>query len=410
MIEVEAVRAKFPALARKVGDAPAVYFDGPAGSQVPEQVIDAVAGTLRSGLSNTHGRFVASVELDAMLVSARRAAADFLGADDDSSIVFGANMTTLAYQLGRSLSRTWSKGDCIVVTRLDHDANITPWVQAAHDAGAEVIHIDFRPGDTTLDLDQLRAAMKRKPRFVAVGAASNATGTINPVETICAMAKEAGAEVFVDAVHYAPHRRIDVARWGCDFVACSAYKFFGPHVGILWGKPERMRELPAYQVRAAGDDLPDRWNTGTGNHECIAGTMAAIDYIAGLGRADGGPMERRAALDIAYREIEAHENGLLRKLLGGLAELEAIKVWGIDDAARLDERAPTVAITHSDIDAGAIAERLGDQGIFVWDGNYYAVEVTERLGLEPHGMVRIGLLHYNSESEVQRLLDALAAL
>jgi cysteine desulfurase family protein (TIGR01976 family) len=404
--DVSGVRGQFPALARRVDGQAAVYFDGPAGSQVPQRVADAVARYLIESNGNTHGPFVTSIETDAMLDGARAAVADFLGAADPDCIAFGQNMTSLTFSLSRSLGLTWDEDDEVVVTRLDHDANVTPWVMAAADAGATVRKVDFRAEDCVLDMDAMRAAITEQTRLVAVGAASNATGTINPVSEIAALAHEVGALVFVDAVHYAPHMQVDVQAMGCDFLACSAYKFYGPHVGILWGRRDLLEELHAYQVRPADGEIPGRWMTGTQSHEGIAGTAEAIAYLAELGEG----ATRREALADAYNSIVEHERGLALHLLAGLAELPRVRVWGITDPDRIGERVPTVSITHETVTPENIARALAREGIFVWHGNYYAVEVTEALGLEPHGMVRIGLMHYNTRAEVDRLLDALRAL
>lgn len=406
-LDVEAVRARFPALQREVGGRPAVFFDGPAGSQVPESVIEAVAGVYRRCNANSHGHFATSRESDAMVEEARAAAAAFIGAGRPDEIVFGANMTTLALSLSRSLGATWEPGDQVVVTRLDHDANVTPWVLAARDAGAEVVTVGFRRRDATLDLDEIAAVINERTRLVAIGAASNATGTVNPVAEIAALAHAAGAEVFVDAVHHAPHRLPDVEAWGADYTACSAYKFFGPHLGILWGRSPRFAELPVYQARAAGDALPDRWSTGTHNLEGIAGTAAAIEYLAGLGGGDG---ELRDRLEASYALIREHEEALTRRLLAGLAAIDGVRVWGIADLDRPGERVATISITCDAMGAPALARHLGERGIFVWDGHFYALDVIEHLGLAPDGMVRIGLLHYNTAAEVDRLLEELAAL
>ncbi|MFH1268312.1 MAG: cysteine desulfurase-like protein, partial [Planctomycetota bacterium] len=337
--------------------------------------------------------------------------ADFLGTGDPETVVFGANMTTLTFALSRALARTWEAGDEILVTRLDHDANVTPWVLAARDAGATVRHVEIHGEDCTLDVDDLANRLSPRTRLVAVGCASNAAGTINPLEEIVRLAHEAGALVFFDAVHYAPHGLLEVERWGCDFLACSAYKFFGPHVGVLWGRRELLTTLPAYKVRPAPDDIPGRWMTGTQNHECIAGAPAAVEYLADLGRwlAPDAP-DRRGALRAAYRGIVAYERDLVAEILAGLAELPDVKVWGITDPERFDQRVPTVAVTHRRLAPAELAEYLASRGIFVWHGNFYALPLTEALGLEPEGLVRIGLLHYNMAEEVERLLAALREL
>ena len=410
-LDIQACRSQFPALSRRVADQPAVFFDGPAGSQTPQSVIDAVADSMAHRNANHGGLFATSIESDADLREAHRAVADLLGADDPDCVAFGPNMTTLTFALSRALARTWNPGDEVLLSRLEHDANVTPWVLAADDAGATVRYVEFDRTDCTLDLDDLRSKLTPRTRLVAIGCASNAVGSINPVAEICDLAKEAGALTFLDAVHYAPHALMDVTGWGCDFLCCSAYKFFGPHIGVMWGRRALLEELTPYKLRPASDDLPDRWMTGTQSHEGIAGTAAAVEYLADLGRAvtpDSG--DRRAALRSAFSAIGDYERSLTRRLLAGLAELDAVKVWGITDPVRLGERLPTVSITHARILPTEMAAELGRQGIFVWHGNYYALPLTEALDLEPEGMVRIGLLHYNTEEEVDRLLDALSRM
>ena len=403
---IAAVRAQFPALARNFEGKPAVYFDGPAGSQVPLRVVGAIGKYLVDHNANHGGVFATSVENDAALLEAQRAAADLLGASDPNAIVFGANMTTLTFAFSRALAQTWRAGDEMIVTDLDHDANVTPWIMAARDRGATVKRVRIHQDDCTLDIDQLHALLSPRTRLVAVGCASNAVGTINPIRQIVELAHASRAEVFLDAVHYAPHALIDVEAWGCDYLVCSAYKFFGPHAGILWGKRKRLEELAPYKVRPSSNDCPDRWMTGTPNFECIAGTRACIDYLADLG--DGS--DRRAKLRSAFQKIGDYERGLCRQLLEGLAKVANVKVLGITDPSRLAERVPTVSIVHRHHDAKAVAEHLARRGIFVWHGNFYALTLSEMLGLEPQGMVRIGLLHYNSGEEIDRLLDALREL
>jgi cysteine desulfurase family protein (TIGR01976 family) len=401
------LRAKFPALALELEGKPAIFLDGPAGSQVPVAVVEAMSAALLQANANLGGHFATSAAAEQLMNDAHARVAEFLGAGDPGEVVFGANMTTLTLSLARAMARTWGAQDEIVVSRMEHDANYTPWVQAARDAGATLRHIEVNPEDCTLDLDSLDAVLNERTRLVAIGAASNMVGTINPVAEITRRAHAAGAEVFVDAVHYAPHRPIDVVAWDADFVACSAYKFFGPHVGILWGRRGRLEELPVYKLRPASERLPDRWMTGTQNHEGIAGTVAAIEHIASLG--DRGTSGRQRILS-AFDAIGTYERGLSERLIGGLREIEGIRVWGITDFERFDERVPTLSITHAQHRPSDIAKRLGEQGIFVWDGNYYAVPLSEALGLEPEGTVRIGLLHYNTAAEVDRLIAALGAL
>ncbi len=409
---VEACRRQFPALSREVAGQPAVYLDGPGGTQVPRRVIEAVSGYLAHHNANRGGLFATSRESDEQLSLAHQALADFVGADDPDCLAFGPNMTTLTFGLSRALAKTWHHEDEVVVTRLDHDANVTPWVLAARDAGAIVRYVDIHRNDATLDLDDLRRILSSRTRLVAVSGGSNATGSIPPVAEIATWVHQVGGLVFVDAVHFAPHGLVDIAELGCDFLACSAYKFFGPHIGLLWGKRQLLEELFAYKVRPAPESLPGKWMTGTQNHEGIAGAMAAVDYLADLGRGVSGESakDRRGALRAAYQSIVAYERDLVWRLLGGLAQMPQVKVWGITDRTRAHERLPTVSITHAKRTAAELAELLGRQAMFVWHGNYYALELTEALGLEPEGMLRIGLVHYNTPHEVDRLLAALADL
>jgi cysteine desulfurase family protein (TIGR01976 family) len=410
-LDIEKIRAQFPALSREVAGRPAVFLDGPAGSQVPQRVADAVGRYLLRLNANCGGVFATSEESDALLSEAHRAVADLLGSRDPDLVAFGPNMTTLTLGLARALARTWKAGDEVVVTRLEHDANFTPWVQAATDAGATVREVGIREADCTLDMDDLESKLSERTRLVAVGAASNAVGTINPVREIVRRAHAVGALVFVDAVHYAPHAAIDVEEWGCDFLACSAYKFFGPHVGILWGRRALMAELPVYKLRPASNALPERWMTGTQSHEGIAGTLEAVEYLADLGRSvDPQSADRRSALLAAYRAIVEYERGLTRELISAVSSLPGVRVWGIRDPGRFADRVPTLAITHETHRTEAIARHLASRGVFVWHGNYYALPLTEALGLEPEGMVRIGTLHYNTSAEIGRLLEALSEL
>ncbi len=429
---LDSIPEQFPGLARKVRGQPAVFFDGPAGTQVPQSVIDAVSGYLANTNANHEGLFATSIESDAILDAAHRAVATMLGSDDAYCVAFGPNMTTLTFALSRALAKTWGPGDEIVLTRLEHDANFTPWALAAADAGATVRLVDIHPEDCTLDLDDFRNKINDKTKLVAVGCASNAVGTVNPVKQICMWAREAGALSFLDAVHYAPHALVDVDDWGCDFLAASAYKFFGPHVGILYGRRELLESIQPYKLRPAPDDLPGRWMTGTQNHEGIAGTLAAVEYLAALGRdresfspptlgsssesqsekktPDPVRAAQRDDLRAAFDAIGDYERDLVRRLINGLQEIGGVKVWGITDPARFNERLPTVSITHHTMQPVEIARRLGERGIFVWHGNYYALPLTEALGVEPDGMVRIGLVHYNTADEVDRFLEELRVI
>lgn len=406
---VDHFRRLFPALAKRVNGQSAVYLDGPAGTQVPQAVIDAITHCLSHCNANHGGLFATSREGDALVDQAHRALADFVGADDPGEIAFGANMTSLTFALSRALARTWSPGDEVLVTRLDHDANFTPWALAARDAGATLRVVDIRREDGTLDLEDFQAKLSSRTKLVAVGVASNSLGTVNPVARIAQWAREVNALVFLDDVHAAPHRLTDVREWGCDFLACSAYKFFGPHVGVLWGRRHLLESLAAYKVRPATNDLPGKWMTGTQNHACIIGTLAAVDYLADIGRIVGDlpGAERRPALEAAFAAISAHERRLGERLLAGLGELPKITVYGITDPRRFDERVATFSFTHAERSAAEVARTLGEHGIFAWHGNYYALNLSEALGREPQGMVRVGVVHYNTASEVDRLLAVL---
>jgi cysteine desulfurase family protein (TIGR01976 family) len=409
---VDHCRRHFPALSRRVGERPAVFFDGPGGTQVPQRVIEAVSHYLAHTNANHGGLFATARESDRLLAEAHRGLADFVGADDPDTIVFGQNMTSLTFSLSRALARTWKSSDEIVVTRLDHDANVTPWVLAARDAGATVRHAGFRGEDCTLDLEELRHLINERTKLVAVGCASNATGTINPVREIADWAHQVGALVFLDAVHFAPHGLIDVQALGCDFLACSAYKFFGPHVGVLWGRRRLLETIDAYKVRPAPLAPPGKWMTGTQSHEAIAGALAAVEYLADLGRtlAESDSLPRRAALREAYREIGLYERALSARLLAGLDQLAEVQVHGINAPERIEERVATVSFTHDRFTAEHMAEQLGRQGFFTWHGNYYALNLCEALDLEPEGMLRVGLVHYNTLTEVERFLETLHGL
>ena len=410
--QIEACRRQFPALSRRLAGLHVAYFDGPAGTQVPQRVIEAMSHYLAHTNANHGGLFATSRESDRLLEQAQQAVADFLGVEDADCVSFGQNMTSLTFALSRSLARTWQAGDEIIVTRLDHDANVTPWTLAARDAGASVRTIELQSNDCTLDLEDYRAKLSPRTKLVAVGAASNATGGINPVAEITRMAHEVGALVFVDAVHYAPHGLIDIPAWDCDFLACSAYKFFGPHTGILWGRRELLEKLEAYKVRPAPNTLPGKWMTGTQSHESIAGTLAAVDYLADVGRevAASDGLARRDALKAAFEQIVAYECELSRKLIAGFSRLPSVRVWGPSDPYGVKQRVPTFSITHAKMNAHHLADLLGKRGLFVWHGNYYALNLSEALQHEPDGMVRIGAVHYNTEQEIAWLFEVLQEL
>ena len=409
---IEKIRSCFPSLGRIAGGREAVFFDGPGGSQVPSSVTDAMSDYLLSNNANTGMSFATSLETDELISDVLQVCADFIGCDDPTEIVFGQNMTSLNFQLAGALSRTWGPGDEVVVTRLDHDGNVGPWSLAAEWSGATLRKIDIRSEDCTLDMESAYEAITERTVLVAVGAASNLSGTINDVKKIIEIAHGVGAEVVVDAVHFAPHALIDVSELGCDFLLCSPYKFFGPHQGLLWGKKERLEGLPVAKLRVATEELPFRWMTGTQSHEGMAGTKAAIEHIAWVGReVSGNPdLSRRDALIEAYSAIEEYEQDLCLRMLEGLGSIEGIEVWGITEPSRISERAPTVSFTHPSMSAKEIGERLAERGIFVWAGNFYALELTEALGLEPEGVLRAGVLHYNSMEEVDFFVESVAEI
>ena len=408
MYPLEKIRGSFPSLSRKFNGREAVYFDGPGGSQVPQSVADEVSAYLLNHNANTGMSFATSIETDEIITETLSACAEFLGCSDPNEIAFGQNMTSLNIQLASALSKTWGPGDEIVVTRLDHDANVRPWSLAAEWSGASLKKIEVNPDDCTLDMGSVAESISESTVLVAIGAASNLSGTINNLRELVGIAHSFGAEVVVDAVHFAPHSLIDVEDIGCDFLLCSPYKFFGPHQGILWGRRGRMEELPVAKLRVSTEEVPFRWMTGTQSHEGMAGTRAAIDHIAWIGREVSGNqgLGRREALKIAYTAIEEHERELCLTLIQGLSEIDGLKIWGITNPERIAERSPTVSFTHPKMTAGEIGSLLAERGIFVWAGNFYALELTEALGLEPEGVLRVGLLHYNSIEEVNFFLES----
>jgi cysteine desulfurase family protein (TIGR01976 family) len=375
-----------------------------------------MARYLTEANSNVQGASLFSRRTDETVAAARRALADFLNAERSDEIVFGPNMTTLTFNISRAIGRTLAPGGESVVTQLDHDANIAPWL-ALQERGLVVRHVDFDPADCTLDMAGLEAAITPRTRLVAVGYASNAVGTINDVRRVAQLAHGVGAWVYVDAVHYAPHRPIDVQAIDCDFLVCSTYKFFGPHLGALYGRYELLEALPAYKVRPAGDAPPDKFETGTQSFETLAGATAAVGYLASVGRRFGGEFAeafpgfegRRRELKAALAAIRAFEQGLCQRLVAGLQEIAGLRIYGVTDPARFDQRVPTVSFTLDGLTPNQVARRLDAANIFVWDGNFYALAVTERLGLEEQGgLVRVGLAHYNTAEEVDTLLGVLA--
>ena len=384
-----AVRARFPALAGS-----AAYFDGPGGSQVPQQVLHAIETCLRDSNANLGGAFATSAAADDVMERGRVAAADFTGGEPDG-IAFGANMTTLNFLLAHAVARTLEPGDEIVVTQLDHDANVSPWLLVAADHDLAVRHAPVRAADVTLDHDALEELINPRTRVVAFTLASNAVGSITDPARIAAAAHRVGALAWADAVHLAPHRRLRAGDWGLDVLLCSPYKFFGPHLGVAAIRPELAASLPADRVRPAAETpAGHRFETGTQSHEAVAGTVAAVDYLRSLG--DG-------SLNVAFERIQEHEDALARRFLDGLPD--EVELYGIRG---VENRTPTFCFNLPGRSPRSIAELLGQRGLYVWDGDYYALEPIRALGLsERGGAVRAGFLHYTAEAEVDRLLEAL---
>lgn len=410
MFDVEKVRGQFPALQESFNGRPAIFFDNPGGTQVHESVVGAMVDYLTRRNSNTHGLFETSARTDAVIEGAHAAAADLLGCDSDE-VVFGNNMTSLTFHVSRSLARELGPGDEVVVTRLDHDANVMPWVLAAEERGARVRGADVDVESGTLDMEDVQRQITERTKLVAVGYASNATGTINDVDTIIGWAGEVGALTFVDAVQYTPHGLIDVRALGCDFLACSSYKFFGPHSGQLYGKREHLERLDAYRVRPAGDVPPDKWETGTQNHEGMAGVTAAIDYLAGLGVEYGGAAStesRRERLIAAWAVVGEYERMLTELLVTGLMSVPGVRIYGLTEREDLGRRVATVSLRKEGTTPEDLARALAEENVFAWNGDFYAQSLRERMGaVEGGGWLRLGLVHYNTVEEIERCLGVL---
>lgn len=404
MLDLAAIRHRFPALGRVHEGRPVVYADGPGGTQAPQSVIDAMSGFLARGGSNLGGPFVSSDETGGTVRAARSAVADLLNASRPEEISFGQNMTSITLSLGRALGHTWQEGDEIVCTSLDHDANVSSWMAAAAEAGASVKLVEFDPATGLLDPDRVVAALTPRTRLVAVTHASNAIGTIVDVAAITAAAHELGALVFVDAVHYTPHGPVDVQAIGCDFLAASAYKFFGPHTGVLYARLDVSASLEAVRIRPAPAEPPGKWETGTQSFESLAGVTASVDYLASL----GSGADRRGQIVDAMAQIGEHEREMAGRFLAGLEEIRSATLHGIP---RPDGRTPTFAVSLEGLTPAEVAAALGLEGIFVWDGHYYALEVMRTLGvLDSGGLVRIGFVHYNTIEDVERTISALRRL
>jgi len=417
-------RRYFPSLRQEVNGKQAIYFDNPGGTQVALQVVDAMVAYFLEANANSHGAFLTSKRTDQVIANARGAMADFLHASSPNEIVFGPNMTTLTFAFSRAIGKTLHPGDEIVVTVLDHDANVAPWL-ALQESGVVIRRVDVHPENVTLDMEDMRAKIGERTKLVAVGYASNAVGTINDVAAIVGWAHEAGALAWIDAVQFAPHGPIDVQALDADFLVCSSYKFFGPHLGILYGKAEHLERFPAYKVRPSSNEIPERWETGTLNHEGLAGLVGVIDYMAMLGReqserygdafrTDAGERlysGRQLELKIAMQAMMDYERGLSAQLLAGLREVQGMQIYGITNPQDYALRVPTVACNIEGHSPEELAECLAGEGIFAWNGNYYALGIMERLGLEEHGgALRLGMAHYNTPEEIDRVLECLERL
>lgn len=409
--DVEAIREQFPGLKRMEGDRLAVFFDNPAGTQIAQSAIDRMVDTMVHTNANLGGFFTTSKVAEQGVLDAHRIAADFVGTDDPSEIFFGQNMTTLTFAVSRAMGRKLQAGDEIILTRMDHDGNVTPWTMLAEDLGLVVRWLDFDTDTYEFDLSRLEMLLSDRTQVVAINHASNITGTINDIKSAAAMAKAHGALVFVDSVQYAPHCAIDVRELGCDFLICSAYKFYGPHYGLAWGRRAVLELLDAYRVRASSDDLPFKFVTGTTNREALAGTAGAIDYFAWVGSQFGQPANdsRRARIVAGYDAMMAHDRALVERLISGLGELRDIRVLGLTDPATFDRRVPTVSFVTDRASPDDIARFMAENGVYVWNGHNYGVEPCQAMGVLESGVLRVGPTHYNTLGEVDRFLELLGS-
>ena len=405
--EIDAVREKFPALSLTDKGQRRIYLDNPAGTQVPRTVADAVARCLLTTNANLGGFFETAVAAQQVVDDAHAAMADFLGAASPQEIIIGANMTTLTYHMSRTLGRTMKPGDEIILTRMDHEGNVSPWLQLAEDLGLIVRWLPFDRQSWQVEEAALAALLTDRTRLVALNYASNLTGSINRVKALTGIAKQAGALVYVDAVQFAPHGLIDVQNLGCDFLICSAYKFFGPHMGILWGRRDVLEALEPYKCRCSSDILPERFELGTPQIELMAGLTATVDYFAELGAAAGENGSRRQKIAHAFRVSIAYENPLAQKLIDGLSDISGLTIHGITDPARIGERVPTVSFTVDGIVPETIVRQMNAENIFLWSGHNYAWEVVHQLGIPADdGVVRIGVAHYNTAAEIDETLES----
>lgn len=404
---IEAVRGQFPALSLTDKGRRRIYLDNPAGTQVPQAVADAVSRCLLTTNANLGGYFETTIAAQSVVDEAHRAMADFLGAGSPEEIIIGANMTTLTYHMSRTLGRTLKPGDEIILTRMDHEGNVSPWLQLAEDLGLVVRWLPFDEKSWRVEEAALAGLLSDKTRLVALNYASNLTGSINRVRSLTAIAKRAGALVYVDAVQFAPHGLIDVQELGCDFLICSAYKFFGPHMGILWGRLDIIDELKAYKCRCSSNGLPERFELGTPQIELMAGLTAAVDYFAGLGAAAGEGGSRRQKIARAFEVSIAYENPLAQRLIDGLSDIAGLTIHGITDRKRLGERVPTVSFTVEGIVPETIVRQMNAENIFLWSGHNYAWEIVHQLGIPAEdGVVRIGIAHYNTAAEIDETLES----
>lgn len=404
-MQVSNLRQQFPALMQSVDGHAPIFLDGPGGSQVPQAVLDAMAAYLGLYNSNLGGAFFSSDKTVELVANARQAAADLVNSESAEQIVFGPNMTSLTFSFSRALSRDWRPGDEVIVTNADHYSNVSSWQQAAEDKGAKVNYVRINERDCTLDYEHFDSLLNRNTKLVAVTYASNTTGSINNIKYIVEQAHKVGALVYVDAVHFAPHELIDVQALNCDFLACSAYKFFGPHLGLVYGKKQHLENFTPYKVEPAKNVIPGRWETGTLSFEALAGFIAAVEYIANLSGLDKA-QSRRQRLTMAFQNSKEHEMALSRYFLTRLNEFPQITLFGIDDSDRVEQRTPTFALRFDGIEPRTVSEFLGKQHICVWDGNFYAQGLCEQLGvLDSGGVVRIGCMHYNTVEELATLFD-----
>jgi cysteine desulfurase family protein (TIGR01976 family) len=404
---VDEIRAAFPAMRRTHAGVPVAYLDGPGGTQVPRQVVEAMGDYLYHHNANTHWRYPTSEETDELIARSREALADFLNGRPDE-IAFGQNMTSLTFHLARAIGRELGKGDEIVVTELDHHGNIAPWRALERDRGVTIRTVKMKLDDGRLDWASLESSLNSRTKVLAIGAASNAVGTITDVAAACRLAKAAGnAIVFVDAVHYAPHHLVDVNAIGCDFLACSAYKFYGPHIGVLWGKRQIIEALDAPRLDPAPQESPERLETGTQNHEGIVGAAAAVDFLASLAAGVSGGSPRRDALRATFAALHSRGSALAFRLWDGLRSIDGVRVYGPSPST---PRTPTVSFTLAGATTDDVAVALANRGVFVSNGDFYAATVIERFGLVPGGLVRVGCSCYTTDDEVDRLLDGVRAL